>query len=618
MCGIWASLGIRPGRAVIDAIAHRGPDGEGWHEVDSRFGRVTLAHRRLAVIDTSAAGAQPMPYADGRYWLVFNGMIYNHEELREELIRLGHRFRGHADSEVLLAAYAEWGEDCLDRFNGMFAFVIWDAEACRLFAARDRFGVKPLYYWMDGENGVAFASEIKQFLPLAGFSPRVNRVCANDFLTFGLSNHGHETLFRGVFQLRGGEYAVIELDRWQHDPHVQPRRWYSYPEVGILDLSVEEAARRLRTLLEDSVRLRLRSDVAIGFCLSGGLDSSSIVGIADKLINSSEMKTVSACYDDPSVDERRYIDLVNESTFTKSIKVFPDGGKLVEELNAIIWHHDGPFTSTSMFAQWCVFRAAHEARLVVMLDGQGADEHLCGYHGAFAPFHAGLFRNGRWVQLMHEMSAQRRRHGASMLDQVAMLGASVLPGSLRGLVRRIRRTHRPKWLNDDFTADLSSPLPQINDLNTLIRTQTFEAGLPMLLHYEDRSSMAHGIESRLPFLDHRVVELSVGLGERHKIVDGETKYLLRRAMNSILPAAIRDRQDKIGFSTPERSWLLGPARALVEHGIEEAIERFPEIFSAPALRKLCNGAFAADANFDFTVWRVICFAAWGRVFGAQV
>ena len=615
MCGIWTSLGLTPGKSVIDAVAHRGPDGEGWRQIDTGAGPLVMAHRRLAVIDTSDTGAQPMSYADGRYLLVFNGMIYNHVELRGELAALGHHFRGHSDTEVLLAAYAQWGEAALNRFNGMFAFVVWDSERRTIFAARDRYGVKPLF-WINDDRGVAFASEIKQFTALEGFEAKLNNARAYDFLTFAITDHHSETLFDGVRQIRGGECVTLELDRWRPGVPVDVQCWYRRPQPGTLDLAPEEATRILCNLLEDSVKLRLRSDVTVGFGLSGGLDSSTIVCLANRR-DDLERTTVSACYDDPSVDERSFIDLVNAEMRTKPVCVFPDGEELVRDLDQLVRHMDGPFTSTSMFAQWRVFEAARQAGVTVMLGGQGADEQLCGYHSTFAPFHAGLLFNLDLGRLLKETAAQRRRHGTSALWQAGTLGAALLPRALRNIIRHLRRTHHPVWLKDDFSRAFKSPLAKINQLDDLISAQMFETGLPMLLRYEDRNSMAHGIESRLPFLDHRVVELTVGLGSKHKIVEGETKWLLRRAMDGVIPNAIRDRQDKIGFATPERAWLAGPAKALVERGTQEAIERFPDLFDASRINTLRKEVLSGQRSFDFTLWRIICFAAWGRVFNIK-
>lgn len=615
MCGLWASVGIAAGRAVIGAVAHRGPDGEGWEEHATAAGPLLLGHRRLAIIDTSTAGAQPMASADGGCRVVYNGEIYNHLELRAELEGRGHVFRTRTDTEVLLAAWAEWGEACLSRFNGMFAFVLWDAARNLLFAARDRFGVKPLYVWQAPSGGLALASEIKQFAAVPGFAARLNPGAAYDFLAWGVFDHSAQTLFQGLRQLRGGECCVVRLEQ-SAQPPLTIRRWYGLPKSGGVRLSGAEATGRFRALMEDSVRLRLRSDVPVGACLSGGLDSSSIVCLAAAGL-SAPLVTVSACYDDRVIDERPFMDVVNKAVSTRPVQVFPDGADLPDLLARLVYHQDGPFGSTSVFAQWRVFEAARREGVPVMLDGQGADEQLAGYHPAFTAYHAGLLRRGRLATLARELAAQRRRHGTSASWQAAVLARALLPESGRQALRRLRGVGRPSWLDAGFGGGGHVPLPATASLERLMESQMGETSLPMLLHYEDRNSMAHGVESRLPFLDYRLVELAVGLGADHKIVDGETKWLLRRAMEGILPAEIANRQDKIGFATPEKTWLAGPARAMVEDLVEEALRRFPGIFAAGPLRRLVSEMLDGGRAFDFTLWRIISFAAWGRVFGVS-
>ncbi|OAN55055.1 asparagine synthase (glutamine-hydrolyzing) [Magnetospirillum moscoviense] len=610
MCGIWASVGLPATRAAIAAVAHRGPDGEGWHEHDTAAGLLALGHRRLAIVDLSADGAQPMSRTEPRLSVVYNGEIYNHPELRAELESLGHSFRTRSDTEVLLSAYAQWGESCLDRFNGMFAFVLWDQAANRLFAARDRFGVKPLYFWRGPGGAVAFASEIKQFTAVPGFVATLDPNTATDFLTWGVFDHSAETLFADVRQIRGGECASLSLE-----PGATPaiRRWYALPACGSRPLPPDIAIARFAELMSDSVNLRLRADVPVGSCLSGGLDSSAIVCLAARSLGS-PLTTVSARYDGEAVDEGRFIDVVNAAVPAHPIAVHPDGADLAALLDRLVFHQDGPFASTSVFAQWRVFEAARAAGVPVMLDGQGADEQLAGYHPAFTAYHAGLLRQGRLGTLAAELAAQRRRHGTPAAWQAAVLLRAALPEAGRLALRRLRRTGRSPWLRPETARGRHQPLPATADLERLIESQMNETSLPMLLHYEDRNSMAHGIETRLPFLDYRLVELSVGLGGQHKIVGGETKWLLRRAMDGILPNLIRDRQDKIGFATPEKSWLAGPARTLVNEMVAEAARRFPTLFVPSALQQLTDDMMTGRRPFDFTLWRVISFAAWGKVF----
>src|SRR5688572_22192080 len=408
MCGISALFAPRSMRLdglvrrMTTAVRHRGPDGEGFAlfsadglHVTSLGGEdtvpavyearmayapkrtmgstpdsiVALGHRRLAIIDLSPAGHQPMCTPDGRVWIVYNGEIYNYVELRTELETLGYSFVSNNDTEVILAAYREWGEQCLGRFNGMFAFVILDRTNRVVFVARDRFGVKPLYVWRSPEDLVALASEIKQFSVLPGWLPRVNGQRAYDFLNEGVLDHTEETLFQGVRQIRGGECFHGTIDELRL--HFPIRRWYQLtprPFSG----NMRAAAREFLELFTDAVRLRLRADVLIGSCLSGGLDSSSIVCVANQLLRAdgtaSQQETFSACAKIKSYDERHYIDIVVDQTGVRARYVYPDLKDLFSTVDDITWHQDEPFGSASIYAQWHVFRLAAAARVKVLLD----------------------------------------------------------------------------------------------------------------------------------------------------------------------------------------------------------------------------------------------------------
>jgi asparagine synthase (glutamine-hydrolysing) len=424
MCGIAALY--EPGapawlaevtRAMTRAVRHRGPDGEGFASFgadatatpwlsdetppgvagarEAPSGAVLgFGHRRLSILDLSIAGHQPMPDARDECWLIFNGEIYNYVELRAELAGRGHAFASGTDTEVILAAWREWGAACLDRFNGMFAFVLFDRRTRRLFAARDRFGVKPLYLWRTPSGGLALASEIKQFTAHPQWRARLDGQRAYDFLNWGICDHTRHTLFAGVQQVRGGEYLLAPLD---DVPRVEPQRWYelkSAPFAG----DFAAAGARFRELLDDSIRLRLRADVPVGSCLSGGLDSSSIVCTMRAQLGERApalQNTFSAYSDVARFDERTYIEEVAAATGAERHAIVPSPDTLLTELDALTWHQDEPFGSTSIFAQWCVFRLARQNGVVVMLDGQGADEALGGYHGYFGPRLAGLLRQGR-------------------------------------------------------------------------------------------------------------------------------------------------------------------------------------------------------------------------------
>jgi asparagine synthase (glutamine-hydrolysing) len=637
VCGIWASIGLSPAPAVIDSVAYRGPDGRGWKDFASSVGHVVLAHRRLAIIDTSAAAAQPMAWDAGRVWLTYNGEIYNYVELRAELEAKGYRFATASDSEVLLGAYQEWGEACLTHFVGMFAFVIYEPQVEKLFAARDRFGVKPLYFWNSGA-GLAFASEIKQFRSLPGFAARANVARCRDFLVGGLSDHTGDTLFAGVGQLRGGECISLDLGEWGRELRVEPRRWYRLPEANTCRLGDDEAAEKFRALFTEAVRLHLRANVTVGSCLSGGLDSSSIVGLAVEELRrqraSNVFHTVSACYEEVSVDERPFIEAVVAKAGVVNSQVFPQADALMDQIERVTWHQDEPFGSTSIFAQWCVFERAGALGIKVMLDGQGADEQLAGYHAMFPVYYRQLLRGLRVTRLIQTVAGRRRRHHAPLRGELTGIAMAMLPAGWLGPVAGfVRRRQRSDWLGapldeagdaDDANSGAQPPvhaavardgLGPIDGLGRACRAQVQTTSLPMLLHYEDRNSMAHSVEARVPFLDHRLVEFSIALGDRHKMCGAETKRILRQAMGDVLPSAVRNRADKLGFATPERVWFAGPLRGYVLDGVDDAVKRFPGFFNAEGLHRMAREMMDGVRPFDFKLWRAVNLGIWGRVFG---
>jgi asparagine synthase (glutamine-hydrolysing) len=631
MCGIFASLGFPPDKTNLDIVSHRGPDGEGWKIFETARGPLALGHRRLAIIDLTESAHQPMPYDGDRYWLVFNGEIYNYIELRHELEAAGRIFRTQSDSEVLVAAYAHWGEASLDRFFGMFSFVIWDARERRLFAARDRFGIKPLY-WVATPHGVAFASEIKQLLNFPGFSRTANVARLQDFLVSGISEHTSQTLFSGVHQLRGGESVSLDLASWSCGDALPVRRWYSLLKSGGLDISEADAGERFRELLFESVRMHLRSDVPVGSCLSGGLDSSSIVCLMDRMLREEKsltpIHTISACYSEKEVDERPFMEAVASKINCEPHYIYPSVNDAFAVAEKITWHQDEPYGSTSIFAQWSVFAAAKDAGVKVMLDGQGADEQLAGYHGGFQYYTADLLRRRRWIDLVWTLAQRRRFHGLSYVSQLRGIAPQLVPQALRKY--RTQARDRPDWLNSEVfnsirdersafdVALASAGLGPVSSVGPLCVAMVQAFNLTMLLHWEDRNSMAHGIEARVPFLDHRLVEFSIALGDNHKIVHGDTKRVLRRAMSGILPQQIVNRRDKLGFATPEQTWFRGPLRSAVEAGVEASLSLFPSLLNIKNTKVLVQQMLDGARPLDFTVWRIINVGIWGRVFKVTI
>lgn len=638
MCGVAALFASSPmplGRlaaAMEGLIVHRGPDDGGVEVFDQPalapqgrdgMGTAALANRRLAIVDLSSAGHQPMASADGRYWLTYNGEIYNHVELRAELEALGHVFVSHTDTEVILHGYRQWGEKCLDRFNGMFAFVLLDRAAKRVLAARDRFGVKPLYLWRGPSGLTALASEIKQLSALPGWQPRVNGQRAYDFLNWGILDHTEETLFDGVRQLRGGEMLHCALADVGSAP---VQRWYTLAPKPF-EGPFADAAQAFRALFFDSVRLRLRADVPVGSCLSGGLDSSSIVCAANGLLREaraeSQQKTFSAYSRVKRFDESGHIEAVVAHTGVEAHRTYPDLGELFGLLDRITWHQDEPFGSTSIYAQWHVFRLAAEAKVKVLLDGQGADEQLAGYHGFFAPHFASLFMRLKWLSLWGEIFRARALHGMAPWMAAKYIGNAVLPEPIRQPLRRLvgKPAAAPEWIDAERLAFRDGD--PYRALGLGITTVPGMAGamlghtsLPMLLHWEDRDSMAHSVESRLPFLDYRLVELVMGLPADYRIAGATTKRVLREAMRGVLPESIRTRMDKLGFATPEEVWVRSEAPDAFRAEARRAVESSRGILNARALER-AEAIISGREPFSFLLWRMISFGRWMERFGVQ-
>jgi asparagine synthase (glutamine-hydrolysing) len=600
MCGIAGYFDARepatPGRirAMADRVRHRGPDAAGILLVDSSNGAswngegsspagrfdLALGHRRLSILDLSAAGTQPMASASGRHWIIFNGEIYNYVELRAELRALGHSFQTETDTEVLLAAYAQWGIDCVRRCNGMWAFALWDSVNRQLVLARDRLGVKPLYY-ATGPGWFVFGSEIKALLAHPRTPRMPNPSVVYDFLALGLADHTHETFFDGILRVPAAHYVTLkpgsapQLHRyWDVEPN---------PQLEASETELAAATERFAELFEDAVRIRLRADVPIGTCLSGGVDSSSIVVTANRLmfdelkldrnLVGDRQRTFSACFEDPRFDERKFIDLVIAATGASSHRVFPSGERLWDELPALVAQMDEPFHSTSQYSQYNVMRLVRESGVTVTLDGQGADELMAGYPAYHAVMLATLLRAGRFVQSSREALATLRMsgRGRSGLQLLARTAYGLLPAAITTMARTrlapfassSTESRSLGVIRDDLhrtygvrrEAWLSRQSALMHDLGARLKADVFELSLPCLLRYADRNSMAFSIESRMPLLDYRLVEHVFSLPRSLMVRDGWTKFVFRRAMQDRLPPAIQWRKDKMGFVTPEASWL---------------------------------------------------------------
>ena len=558
-CGICGVVALgRPAEAELvrnmsDALAHRGPDGAGHYEAPG----VALGHRRLAIIDLSDAGLQPFASEDGLLQLIHNGEVYNYRELRTELEARGRRFRSATDTEVVLAAYEEWGDRCVERFNGMWAFAIWDGRAQRLFCSRDRFGVKPFYYRFDGGR-LSFASELKAFRadPECRLEPNLGLV--RDYVARDWFDHTDETFFEGIRKLPPAHSLV--LDR-------SGLRLQRYWRLERRDPPPGDPVDTVRELFLDSVRLRLRSDVRVGTCLSGGIDSSAIACGVDHLLRTeveSRDRWATARRRSPSTstsgyDERPYARAVVDRTLATPTWISFNGNELVAQLPGIVEAHDEPFRSTSICAGWFVMRAAREAGVTVVLDGQGGDEVFAGYPAYYAARYADLLAKGRAGEVARELAGQARAQGAGRT--ATMFARALAPAGLERLLRA-RRSESDALLHPDLRRAPETvervESPYTDRLRMLMTRILTVRGLPELLHAEDRNSMAHSLEARVPFLDYRLVELSFSLDGGRLLERGTTKAILRRALADLLPPSVAARTDKLGFVTPEALWLRGP------------------------------------------------------------
>ena len=613
MCGIAGILfqaGTCPEsasrvRGMIARQRHRGPDGESFFEAEG----VALGHCRLAILDLSDAGRQPMSDPSGRYTLVFNGEIYNYVELGAELRALGHEFKGHSDTEVLLAAYRQWGRGCLERLRGMFAFVVWDRVENRAFGARDRLGIKPFHYWREGNRILAFASELKALLPWVP-SPRIRPTLARQYLAYNLLEHEPtETFFEGIDRLAPGHFF-----QWRPGEEFRPQRyWAPVAHEVPLARAGEEGPwlEGFRSQFQQAVDLHLRSDVPVGTCLSGGLDSSALVCLVNGELRrrgawrEDWQHTFSACFEEASLDERPYMNAVVQATGCRPHEVFPNGERLRKDLETWLWHQEEPVGGTGCYAQFCVARLAREHGIKVLLNGQGADEQLAGYRKFILVYLRELARGGHWVRAAREAMA--------FFLSPEILRTTRFAEGRRYLFRSLAE------VDVLFPGDAGVPRPAGmgigGSLSRRLEGDLTRFSLPVLLRYEDRNMMAFGIESRVPFVDHVFVEWMATLPSNLRLRDGWTKYVMREALADTLPPMVRHRKSKLGFSTPESQWLGGPlAEWLREHvGSPRHLDRFADPEGIRRLLAQYEGGSRAKPLLNL-LFRLAIFENWARLY----
>ena len=570
MCGISGILAMGGPRTdlvsvMLDRMAHRGPDGSGVvsHPLDNTAS-LTFGHRRLAILDLSEAGAQPMADDTGQFVITFNGEIYNYLEVRAELKQMGAVFRSHSDTEVVLEAYKRWGVGCLARLNGMFAFALFDRLTGKLFCARDRYGEKPFLY-SSGKDFFAFASEYKALLqhpdiPMDIDEWRLLRATHN--ASTGL-DADRQTVFDAVQQLLPGE--AMEIDARTLKPRIW-RYWQIQPSALREQADKREVFAEFRALLTDSVKLRLRSDVSVGSCLSGGLDSSAIVCIVRELLGHDvPYNTFTGRFPGTSADEWHFARQMIEVTGVRNHVVEPTVDRFMADLPEFLWHNELPVGSSSQFAQWCVFQLAEEQGVTVLLDGQGADEVLGGYEQYFAYYVQALRERGDNDRLDRELPLIQRRYPLALVPPARAL-RDRLPFQLRhwlsnqlGLGTSLLYGLRPHVVQRLSNENALPRLDGFDPLANALVQDSFGRYLTTLLRYGDRNSMAHSREVRLPFCDHRIAEFVFRQPPHLLMGEVQTKRLLRESMRGILPEGIRARWNKQGFRPPQDLWFKSSA-----------------------------------------------------------
>jgi asparagine synthase (glutamine-hydrolysing) len=621
MCGITGifcqkipeNIDIRLNNA-ISKMANRGPDDQGRESYTIANGMLSFGHTRLSIIDLSDGGHQPMQTPDGRYSIVYNGEIYNYLELREELKNIGYIFVSDSDTEVLLHAWVEWGHSCLKRLIGMFSFAVFDTVTKELTCTRDAYGIKPFYYSMKGSN-FSFASEIPALLELLDEEPSLNMQLTFDYLNFGIYDKGMSTFYNGIERLEPGHILSINLLDEKLTPRIE--RWW-YPSIEqTSNLSFEDAAEKLREMFLKNMKLFLRSDVPIGAALSGGIDSSAVVCAMRYLEPDLPINTFSYIAEKSSINEEKWVDVVNRHVNANSYKVTISSDELVNDLDDLIETQGEPFGNTSIYAQYRVFKLANENGIKVMLDGQGADESLAGYE---------LFPGYPWQRIKSLLGTKKylefvqfvyswfywpgRTRQLTAQTIKLFLGAFSSQHTRSKLLNKFGVNSCPEWLNKSYLEKneilFDHHKQKKNDdhkgrnLMGQLRRELTGDILDRLLRYEDRNSMRWSIESRVPFLTTELSEFFLSLPEHYLISNsGQTKHVFREAMRGIVPDEILNRKDKIGFETPEHNLLRGVSQNVGKwfNGIDRIRMINSKIYNNIKLSLL-------DGKSPFSSWQV--------------
>ncbi|MBK7095790.1 MAG: asparagine synthase (glutamine-hydrolyzing) [Saprospiraceae bacterium] len=604
MCGISGIINLKnkeiePSliKSINDLIIHRGPDDEGFY-FGSNF---ALGHRRLSIIDLSIKGHQPMNFLD-KYIITYNGEVYNYIELREELKNLGYSFFSDSDTEVILASYDMWGNECVTRFNGMWAFVIFDKSKNILFCSRDRFGVKPLYYSQLNDYFI-IGSEIKQLLEFHK-KKIVNKKILIDFLVTGALEHTNETFFEGIYKLDQGHNLIYDLSSHNFDIF----RFYNFStDINLKKKSLEDSVSVYEIELNRSVDIRLRSDVLIGTCLSGGLDSSLVSTIAAekyRKISKHKFKAIHAKSSEESTDESYYAKLVTEHSGLDLEIIEPAIDDFISCIDEVVYTQEEPFGGPAIFMQYFIMKRAKDSGCKVMLDGQGGDETQLGYEKYYPAYYRYILKSSGFVKFLKAISDSVRNNSKMNIYWILKFSIGTISATLRKHAYK-RRTSFLKTFDNEFSFlnDFAHSNKDIGELQKLEINRTM---IPELLRYEDKNSMRHSVETRLPFLDYKAVEAAISINHEFKIKNGWTKFILRKISEKYLPSIVVWRKNKLSFNSPTTTWM-----SAIDEQLKSEIEASAILNKIADMKKLlCN----LDKINIIVKWRLFNIAVWEKVY----
>lgn len=599
-------------QVMNDTMAHRGPDAEGIY-IDAHIG---LGHRRLSIVDLSECGNQPMFSHDKKYVLVFNGEIYNYIELKEQLRKKGAVFATGTDTEVIMEAYRFWGMNCTKKFNGMWSFALYDIEKNRIFFSRDRFGVKPLYIY-ESEDEFIFASEIKCITAIRPEQKMVDITQIARYLADYQEDMDEHTFYKNIHNFPKSHNMLYYLENdtleyqkyWEIDVKEFKKKW-----------KCDNPYQKFLELLEDAIRIRLRADVKVGASLSGGLDSSTIVGIVSKKFHK-KMHTFSSVYKEKNCNEKEYIDCMNQYADTIPHYIYPGRSEnIIQDMEKMLYYHDGPCYSASPYSGYCVYGGVGNC-VKVMLDGQGADELFGGYLFFYKAKLKEVLRKSGWAAKIRAAGlivSIWKIYPEMARDLTDELCKDVLRmKKWRGVKNKIRRKKQCqttlKYRKDFSKIDLKIKLQEndsiISVLDKELNLQLQYRILPRILHDVDRNSMAKSLEVRLPFLDYRLAEFSYTLSDEDKIRGSFTKYIIRKSCKKYLPEKIRDRRNKMGFPAPFGQWLKDERfRAEIKKYLDAFKDR--NIVDAHSLERCYQAHIAGEENWEDSLFRFMMLEMW--------